>query len=160
MKKFVVLSMSLCAAFAITSCKSSESAYKKAYEKAKLQEMQATTPAEVETSTEVVPVQTVTPTTPVKQDNTPVRRENVELISGTGLKAYSVICGSFSLKANAEGLQNTLKGKGYAAQVVYNSSNRMYRVAATTSDDKSVAVQARNQLRSDYPDAWLLHTSK
>ena len=39
MKKLVVLGMSLCIALAFTSCKSSESAYKKAYEKAKQQEL-------------------------------------------------------------------------------------------------------------------------
>ena len=39
MKKFVVLGMGLCMALAFTSCKSSESAYKKAYEKAKQQEL-------------------------------------------------------------------------------------------------------------------------
>ena len=39
MKKLVVLGMGLCLALAFTSCKSSESAYKKAYEKAKQQEL-------------------------------------------------------------------------------------------------------------------------
>jgi hypothetical protein len=34
MKKIVVLGMGLCVALAFSSCKSSESAYKKAYEKA------------------------------------------------------------------------------------------------------------------------------
>ena len=38
MKKLVVLGMGLCMALAFTSCKSSESAYKKAYEKAKAQQ--------------------------------------------------------------------------------------------------------------------------
>ena len=35
MKKLVVLGMGVCVALAFASCKSSESAYKKAYEKAK-----------------------------------------------------------------------------------------------------------------------------
>ena len=39
MKKIVVLGMGLCVALAFSSCKSSESAYKKAYEKAKQQEL-------------------------------------------------------------------------------------------------------------------------
>ena len=38
MKNLVVLGFGLCIALAITSCKSKESAYKKAYEKAKHQE--------------------------------------------------------------------------------------------------------------------------
>ena len=39
MKKLGLLSLGLCVALAFTSCKSSESAYKKAYEKAKQQEL-------------------------------------------------------------------------------------------------------------------------
>ena len=39
MKKYTLLCVGLCAAMAFTSCKSSESAYKKAYEKAKQQEL-------------------------------------------------------------------------------------------------------------------------
>ena len=36
MKKVFLLGAALCVAFAFTSCKSSESAYKKAYEKAQM----------------------------------------------------------------------------------------------------------------------------
>ena len=39
MKKLAVLGMGVCIALAFSSCKSSESAYKKAYEKAKQQEL-------------------------------------------------------------------------------------------------------------------------
>lgn len=49
MKKLAVLGMGVCIALAFSSCKSSESAYKKAYEKAKQQELaepQTTAPAE------------------------------------------------------------------------------------------------------------------
>ena len=46
MKKMIVLGMGLCVALAFSSCKSSESAYKKAYEQAKQQELaDATTKA-------------------------------------------------------------------------------------------------------------------
>ena len=43
MKKFMVLGAAMCVAMAFTGCKSSESAYKKAYEKAKSQEQNTTT---------------------------------------------------------------------------------------------------------------------
>ena len=49
-KKLAFLGMGLCIALAFSSCKSSESAYKKAYEKAKQQELaepQVTEPVEV-----------------------------------------------------------------------------------------------------------------
>ena len=157
MKKYMILCAGLCAAMAFTSCKSSESAYKKAYEKAKAQEAAA-----VETNTEanvVAPVEEK-PIDEVKvvdnADNVSVRQEQVSLIDGSGLKNYSVVVGSFSLKANAEGLQQRLKESGYDAQIVKNNDRNMYRVVATTFADKSSAVQSRNELRGKYPDAWLL----
>ena len=145
-----------------TSCKSQESAYKKAYEKAQAQAAQNQQTVAVTNDAQTVkiaPVTTTTPTAPVQTvdvSNEPVRTENVQLISGTGLSAYSVVCGSFSLKSNAEGLQQTLKNKGYSAQIVYNPAIKFYRVIAVTSNDKASAVQSRNSLRSTYPDAWLL----
>ena len=128
MKKLVVLGMGLCVALAFSSCKSSESAYKKAYEKAKQQEL-AEAPAaaeEVEAAPVVAaPVATAPAPAPVAG---PVREEKVELVSGDGLKAYSVVCGSFGVKANAEGLKQYLDGQGYSAKVVYNPERNMYRV--------------------------------
>lgn len=161
MKKFVVLGLGVGMAFAMTSCKSSESAYKKAYEKARQQQAVAVEQEPVQQA----PVE-VTPTTPVVtkpvSQNTdintvPVRTESVSVVSGAGLKAYSVVCGSFSLKANAEGLQRKLTNAGYTAQIAYNEGNKMYRVVASTYDDKASAVQSRTVLRDTYPDAWLLY---
>ena len=56
MKKGVVLGMGLFAAFAFSSCKSSESAYKKAYEKAKQQEL-----AEASSASTEAPAETIAP---------------------------------------------------------------------------------------------------
>ena len=69
----------------------------------------------------------------------------------------SLVVGSFSVKSNAEGLVERLRSQGYDAQLAYNSARDMYRVVATTYADKSSAVQSRNRLRSNYPDAWLLY---
>ena len=153
------MAFALCSVVVFTSRKSSESAYKKAYEN---DQAQAAQQEQATTTTTTAPVQEVqiapvtTPQTPATDvSNEPVRSENVTLISGAGLKNFSVVCGSFSLKANAEGLQQTLKGKGYASQIVYNPSIKFYRVVASTSDDKAAAVQSRNVLRSTYPDAWI-----
>ncbi|WP_347715152.1 SPOR domain-containing protein [Prevotella denticola] len=164
MKKFMVLGAALCVAMGFTGCKSSESAYKKAYEKAKAQEQ---TSADNDDSTSqqeapvVAPVETQTQPvtqTPVvdNYDNEPVHCENVSVVNGVGLKSYSVVVGSFSIKANAEGLQQRLRNAGYEAQVAYNAGNNMYRVVASTYDSKASAVQSRNQLRATYADAWLL----
>ena len=156
MKKLSVLSLGLCAVLALASCGTSkESAYKKAYEKAQQQEAQQE-PAVQEPV--VTPLETTTPTesTTTEVDNATVRQENVDLISGSGLQNFSVVVGSFGVKANAEGLYNTLKSAGYDAQIVQGDRN-MYRVVATTFADKANAVKSRNELRAGkYPDAWLL----
>ncbi len=163
MKKMMVLGAAMCVALSFTGCKSSESAYKKAYEKAKAQEQTSTDNDDNmrQDAPVVAPVETVQQ--PVNQapvvdnyDNEPVRRENVSVVNGAGLKAYSVVVGSFGVKANAEGLQQRLQNAGYSAQVAFNSGNNMYRVVAATFDSKASAVQSRNQLRATYADAWLL----
>lgn len=89
-------------------------------------------------------------------DNATVRTEAVTLVDGNGLKDFSVVVGSFSLKSNALGLQQRLKNQGHPAQVAYNPSINYYRVIVSTFDNKASAVQSRNQFRATYPDAWLL----
>lgn len=160
MKKYVAIALSLCTAIAITSCKSQESAYKKAYEKAKQQQTAEQQQQPQQTTVAVQPTApaTTAPTTkaPTATDAN-VRTESVQLIDGAGLKTYSVVCGSFSLKTNAQGLQKTLKNKGYEAQIALNPERKFYRVIATTYDDLSSAVASRNKLRATYADAWLLY---
>ena len=108
MKKLSVLGLGMCMVLALASCKSKESMYKKAYEKAQAQEQQT---APVTQEPVVTPLQTTTPSesTNTEVDNATVRQENVSLISGSGLQNFSVVVGSFGLQANAEGLYNTLK---------------------------------------------------
>lgn len=163
MKKMMVLGAAMCVALSFTGCKSSESAYKKAYEKAKAQEQTSTDNDDSNKQEAPVVALVETVQQPVNQapvvdnyDNEPVRRENVSVVNGAGLKAYSVVVGSFGVKANAEGLQQRLQNAGYSAQVAFNSGNNMYRVVAATFDSKASAVQSRNQLRATYADAWLL----
>lgn len=165
MRKYMVACAGLCVALAFTGCKSSESAYRKAYEKAKAQEENRATD-ENQGNEEIAVVAPVvekpaTETVVVDNaDNVPVRQENLSVVNGAGLKSFSVIVGSFSVQANAEGLQSTLRSQGYDAQVAYNSANQMYRVVAATFDTKVDAVNSRNELRSQYPDAWLLYSQK
>lgn len=158
MKKSVVICAGLCIALAFTSCKSKESAYKKAYLKAQANSEQPAQPAQEETPV-VAPLETrpSTETTVVdNSDNATVRSEDFTVISGAGVKDFSVVVGSYSLKANAEGMQRTLKNAGYDAQIVYNSARGLYRVVASTFANKRDAVSSRDQLRNKYPDAWLL----
>ena len=164
MKKYTVLCAGLCLAMAMTSCKTSESAYKKAYEKAKQYDtaQPAAQPA-IETAPVVSPVEAkpATETQVVDNlDNVSVRQESVSLVSGSGLKAFSVVVGSFGVRANAEGLMQRLKDAGYDAQVVKNNEKNMYRVVASTFADKASAVASRDRIRASYPDAWLLYNAR
>lgn len=161
MKKLLVLGMGLCVVFAFTSCKSSESAYKKAYEKAKQQELaepQVTEPVDV------TPVVTAPVEAPKTTSTAPVRQEKVTVVSGVdGMKAYSVVCGSFGLKANAEGLKDWLDGQGYSAIIAFNPDRAMYRVIVLTFDDRAAAADARDAFKAKYPnrkdfqEAWILN---
>lgn len=162
MKKISIMSVGLCAALALASCGTSkESAYRKAFEKAQAQEAQQAQQAQqapVTTEPVVTPLETApaTQTTVTDVDNAVVRQESVSMVAGSGLQDFSVVVGSFGVKANAEGLYNTLKSAGYDAQIVQGDRN-MYRVVATTFADKANAVKSRNELRAGkYPDAWLL----
>ncbi|WP_028909152.1 SPOR domain-containing protein [Prevotella sp. AGR2160] len=156
MKKYIMVCAAFVAALAMTSCKSSESAYKKAYEKAQAQEQQRAAEQPVQTETPVVTPLETKSADETTVDNATYRTEKVTVVNGEGLKDYSVVVGSFGLKANAEGLQGQLKAAGYPAQVVYNADRNMYRVIATTFSDKASAVKSRNDLRAKYADAWLL----
>ena len=166
MKKYTVFCTVLGVAMFFTGCKSSESAYKQAYLKAKQQEemqqqQQATAPQPVDNNV-VVPMveKPVTQARVVDNaDNVAVRQESVSVISGSGLKNFSVVVGSFSLRANADGLQQTLRNEGYDAQVVVNANVNpgMYRVVATTFDAKADAAASRNSLQTKFPGAWLLY---
>ncbi|MEG0454157.1 MULTISPECIES: SPOR domain-containing protein [Bacteroides] len=162
MKKLVVLGMGVCMVLAFASCKSSESAYKKAYEKAKQQELAE---PQVEAPVEVTPVATAPVSTKKATDSANgVRQEKVTVVSGVdGLKDYSVVCGSFGLKANAEGLKDYLDGQGYNATIAFNAESAMYRVIVNTFSDRSAAAQARDDFKAKYPNrkdfqgAWLLY---
>ena len=170
MNKIMMLGTAFCAVVVMASCSSKESAYKKAYEKAKAEQAAnvvttptTTTPTTVTTTptTTVAPVAATTVVTPVQDySNVAVRTEEFSMVSGQPLQDYSVVVGSFSVKANAEKLASQLAGKGYSPRVIQaNPANKgiMYRVVATTSKSKSEAAQARAGLLGSYPDAWLLY---
>lgn len=156
MKKNLFLGLTLLVGLTVVSCKTKESSFKKAYEQAKAEEMaqqQTTMPVQV---TPVQQQQTVTPVDQV-DENVKVQTERLDVLNGGSLKAYNVVCGSFKSPENANNLRNTLVNAGYSAQVAKNPETGMYRVIASSFDEKSSAVRSRNDLRSKYPDAWILY---
>lgn len=183
MKKTFILVFGISAAVVLSSCKSRESAFAKAYEKAKTEETANVFNEVQNVTTSVVndansyaerPTQTVV----VEESNIASSRVNnddaeyanvavrtidadVSVVSGGALKAYSVVVGSFISKTNAEGLRSKLIKNGYDSRVVYtnetiNGNTGWYRVIATSSDSKADAARSRNALKDAYPGAWLL----
>ncbi len=162
MKKNFAIVVALAAGFAVVSCKSSESQYKKAYEKLQAnQNTEQQYTQQYTQQTQPVTVQPVQQNQPVVQDysNVSVRNEAVTLVDGAGLKDFSVVVGSFGMLSNAKGLQSTLVNKGYSAQIAQANVNGkpFYRVIATTHNTKAEAAQSRVRLTQEYPDAWLLY---
>lgn len=155
MKKTIFFVM-MGAALMFTSCKSSQSAYKQAYDKAKAQEV---TPTQTNAPVQVTPV-TQTPVTPAT-DNTPVRTEQVVSVTGE-LKAYSVICGSFGVQANATSLCEQLQAEGYKAGIAKNVDRNMFRVYVGTFNTKAEAISCRDAFkaahpnREDFQESWIL----
>ena len=152
---------------AFASCKSSESAYKKAYEKAKQQELaEPQVEAPVEVTPVVAPPVVTAPVTeaPKVVDTSGIREEKVTVVSGNdGLKDYSVVAGSFGVKANADGLKEWLDAQGYQATIAFNAEKAMYRVIVSSFTDKAAAADARDAFKAKYPNrsdfqgAWLLY---
>ena len=147
--------------FVLTSCKSKESAYKQAYEQAKAQEI---TDVQVNAPMDITPVE-VAPVAPTEEnyDAAPVRQEQVQAVSVSGdLKPYSVVCGSFSLQANAQALKEYLVGEGYKAGIVKNVEKNMFRVIIGSYDTKPEAAKAREAFKVKYPSradfqgSWIL----
>lgn len=176
MKKQLFFALSLSTAFLMTACKSQESAYRQAYEKAKAQELaqnraagengeaSKTTVAvsPVDESVEVTPVTTTPVSTTADHSDVRTIDGGFKLVSGSSLKTYSVVVGSFVTQANAEGLMSTLRERGYDARVVktnetINGQTGWFRVIASSFEDKSSAAQSRDELKNTYAGAWLLY---
>ncbi len=71
------------------------------------------------------------------------------------LATYNVVVSTFSILANAQGLCQTLRDKGWGAQIYLDSSN-MYRVLMLGTSNEPEAVLYRNHARETYPNAWIL----
>ena len=160
MKKVLFVAVALCSMFVFDSCKSKEDLYKTAYDSARQEEEGQGQQSDF---VEIAPVQSTTPE--IKDVDQSYRTEKVVLSEGAegSLKAYSVVCGSFGVKANADKLRSSLLNEGYSAIVVQNPATGMYRVVCASYDSRQEAAQARAQFKAEHPDnsdfqkAWLLY---
>ena len=157
MKRIAFYGFMAVAALSFASCKTTKDAYRQAYEKA--------VQNDVVKAAETTPAATPAVAT-VKEDvaSVPVREEKVTVVTGEqGLNAYSVVCGSFTLKTNADGVRQRLIDDGYKAVVVVNEAGKTYRVVVASFDTKEEAVDARSRFKARYPDnqdfqaSWILY---
>ena len=162
MKKLFVIAIAASLAFSFTSCKSSkDSAYKTAYDEARQAELAEGNGQQSE-AVEIAPVSSANAKSDV---DTTYRTEKVVLSSGAegSLKAFSVVCGSYSRKEGADNIRQSLVDEGYNAIVVQNPSTGLYRVVCASCDTKEEAALARDKFKaehprnSDYQKAWLLY---
>lgn len=103
--------------------------------------------------------QTASQPTTVVKDASPlppvevsVRKEKVEPVYATdaaGLKKYSVVIASLSVKLNAESLKERMVNEGHPVILAQNEQG-MYRVIVASYDDKQEAVAKREEIYSTY----------
>ncbi len=146
MNKLLGFGLALSLLVTFGSCKPKQSAYKSVYESAKERELeenkaqpttvtkQPTYPAYTDASTEKVRPEKITP---------------VYASDAAGLRAYSVVIASLSVKPNAEALKARMEQEGYKIILAQNEQG-MYRVIIASYDDKAAAVNQRNAIRDKY----------
>ena len=155
-KNWLLIVSAIAIAIGMGSCKSKESAYKAAYEKAQ----EKPVVEEPTTAPEPVVVKPATPTT----TTTPIRVSSEKITTvnagdASKLKLFNVVVGSFTMKTNASGGQESLVADGYNAFLAQNAQG-MYRVIVGSFDDRPSATELRESIKTKYPnrfnDAWLL----
>ena len=127
-----------------TSCKPKQSAYKQVYEAAKEREVQDA--ASQPTTSVVKPAATMSPVA------VSVRKEKVEPVyasDAAGLKKFSVVIASLSVKVNAESLKERMTAEGYSVILAQNEQG-MYRVIVASYDNKEEAAAKRDEFISNY----------
>lgn len=159
MNKIWLFGAAISVVFAFGSCKPKQSAYKAAYEQAKVKE--STAPVEaVEEDEEVV--EEVAPVSKPRTSTASTRSERISVAQGedaSRLKRYSVVIGSFKNKTNAYSLKKRMENEGYHA-VLGENAQGMLRVIVASYNDKADAADSRDAIKAkyapDFQDAWLL----
>lgn len=159
MNKICLLGAAVAMILMFGSCKPKQSAYKAAYEQAKEREMAAPQTEVIVVEDEVVEVAPVAK--PRATTETP-RTERINPAQGedaTRLKRYSVVIGSFQMKANATDLKRRMEEAGYTPVLAENEKG-MLRVIVASFDNKDDAAASRDSFKARYApnfnDAWLL----
>jgi len=145
MNKLLGVGLALSLLVVLGSCKPKQSAYKSVYEAAKERELEENTTPSTPVTTPAYPAYS-------NVENEPVRTEKITPVyeaDASGLRAYSVVIASLSVKPNAEALKSRMEQEGYSVILAQNPQG-MYRVIIASYDDKASAVNERNAIRDKY----------
>ncbi|MDH6354375.1 cell division protein FtsN [Dysgonomonas sp. PH5-45] len=146
MNKLFGIGLALSLIIGFSSCKSKQSAYKSVYEAAREREIEEN---KKETETVSKPAY---PAYTANVSDEPVRTEKIKPVYDTdasGLKSYSVVIATLSVKPNAEILKERMEREGHSIILAQNEQG-MYRVIIASYDDKAQAVNKRNELTETY----------
>jgi len=131
------------------ACKPKQSSFQSVYETAKEREMEENT----QTTTNVnKPAYPVYDSSATNYDNEKVRQEKITAVyesDASGLRAYNVVIASLAVKPSAEGLKTKMERDGYKVILAQNEQG-LYRVIIASFDNKSSAVDKRNEITSVY----------
>lgn len=149
-RKIMAAAAALLMVVGFSSCKPKQSAYKSAYERAKQREV-----AQAQEQDNVEPVLTTTDESVRSERINPAEGENA-----SGLRAYSVVIGSFQNITNARSLKERMASEGFGTAMLAQNEQGMYRVIVTSFDTKDEAVRSREEIKSRFAplfsDAWIL----
>lgn len=74
----------------------------------------------------------------------------------SSLSKFNIVAGTYSILANAQGFCQSLRDKGWGAQIYFDSSNNMYRVLMVGTNDEPEAVLYRKKAQESYPASWIM----
>ena len=80
----------------------------------------------------------------------------IQPIPMADLAKYNVVVGTFGILANAQGLCQSLRDRGFKVEIYYSSSANMYRVVRIGTNNVSESISFRDEMQQKYPGAWIL----
>lgn len=146
MNKLLGIGLVLSVIIGFASCKPKQSAYKSVYEAAKERELE-----ENKKDTETVSKPAYPAYNSTGSDET-VRTEKIKPVydaDAAGLKQYSVVIASLSVKPNADALKTRMENEGHKIILAQNESG-MYRVIIGSYNSKSEAASKKNEIMDTY----------
>ncbi|GHT39728.1 cell division protein [Bacteroidia bacterium] len=174
--KIYLWGLAAVALLASSSCKPKQNAYAQVYEVAKAKPIVYTEPVVSEPENSGVeeiaavaeederPIVTRIPqqpavasvqTEPEPAASTNFRKEQLTSSDGGSILRYSVVIGSFVIKANASSLQKKMQNEGYRPVLAQNAEG-LYRLLLASFSDRASAVAEKERIKNRFNDAWLL----